>query len=665
MRIYLILALVVACPAFAREIELRATDTVTGIEVDPGDVVKFTLHNGQTRTLSLEGAGAQVITTNLRELRKAQSDGGTLYLMRAELTVDGHPLTLLRYVGSQESFADPYVVNGMRLWLDAVSDALALMTDDHGGRAGCTMSKRVRLAINDARDPLAPVPLSFWIPMRRPFIDIADSYNGDDPYMGAYQGAECHAGLDIDHPKGSPLFAPIDIDDHYYFDSLAKGDNNNRWRGVHRWPNGDTWTLQSHHMVELLIPEHTPFRAGSMYGKAAGVLPGSNEHSHFVFRTRRTGEVQDLMLDPWMLFWQMFQQEKDAAGAIRAAIQPSGPVKTGRPVKFSSEGTRRSRWGYRATYQWTFGDGGFSLDENPTHIYARSGIYPVTLTFEDGVERAAVTHLVTVDGAASAKPPLILTSEDDVTFTIRRPQARDTYGLDLTSDPHMVWFTASGAAKRPPAKIVNASMPIASTQTEYDDRRSGGWLTVEAENTTIRLTASAEMLTPGLYSARVFVEAPEALESRQVFRVTLDVRQNRPPAEVVVDDAGPGFYATPFFWTGHRFRFWRDKGYKDFYLTNGGRTGEGEFVRFTPNLRAGKYEVSFVDETPFGLQPDTRFRVVVKHKGGREEMWVEPNRSRRLGTFVFYGGTAGYVELYAAGSRGQVLADAVRFHPAQ
>jgi hypothetical protein len=170
-------------------------------------------------------------------------------------------------------------------------------------------------------------------------------------------------------------------------------------------------------------------------------------------------------------------------------------------------------------------------------------------------------------------------------------------------------------------------------------------------------------LTPGIYIARVSVSAPQALEPKQEFRVLLDIRQTRPPSEVVVDNAGPGFYATPFFWIGHRFRYWSEKGYKDFYLTNGGRTDDTEFVRFTPDLRGGKYDVAFVDETPFGLQPDTRFRIVVKHKLGREEMWIEPNRSRRVGVFEFDEGTAGYVELHAAGSRGHVLADAVRFRP--
>ncbi|MEK7409476.1 MAG: hypothetical protein AAB225_30795 [Acidobacteriota bacterium] len=340
MRLLLVLAsLLGAIPAIARELAFQAKDTVTGFELDQGDVVRFQLRNGQVRTLVFEDASARVLATNLKEPRKAQPDGGTLYEMRARVKIDGHALTLIRYVASQESFAVPYVINGMRLWLDAVSDALRFISDNHGGGAGCAMSRRARFAANDMRDALAPVPLRPWMPFKRWFIDIAESYNGDDPYMGAYQGAECHAGLDINHPKGSPLFAPIDIDDHYLFNSLAEGDNNNRWRGVHQWPSGDTWTLQAHHVVKLLSPEHKPTRAGAHFASAAGVNPGNNEHTHFIFRTRREAEP-DMMLDPWMLFWQTFEQESDKAGEIRVVIQPWGPARTGKPVHFSSEGTR-------------------------------------------------------------------------------------------------------------------------------------------------------------------------------------------------------------------------------------------------------------------------------------------------------------------------------------
>jgi hypothetical protein len=74
---------------------------------------------------------------------------------------------------------------------------------------------------------------------------------------------------------------------------------------VHRWPDGAEWVLQSHHIISLLVPEHEPIPAGTHYAEAAGVWVGCHEHSHFVFRVRDYGD--DIYLDPWILFWQMYQ----------------------------------------------------------------------------------------------------------------------------------------------------------------------------------------------------------------------------------------------------------------------------------------------------------------------------------------------------------------------
>jgi hypothetical protein len=662
-----LVCLIAAAPSWAADSLIEARDTISGFEMDRGDTVRYKLRNGQVRTLVLEDSSAKILLTNLQVPRKAQPDGGTLYEMRARLRIDGYPVTLIRYVGSQETFAVPYVINGMRLWLDVVRESLALMTDNHGGNAGCAMSKAVRLAANDARDAIAPVPLRHWYPMKRPFLDIAESYNGDDPYFGAYQGAECHAGLDINHPKGEPLFAPVDIDDHYFFNSLAKGDNNNRWRGIHRWPNGETWTLQAHHLVSLLIPEHQPFRAGAPYAAAAGVLPGSNEHSHFIFKTRPPGAVDDIPLDPWILFWQICEQDREAAGDVRARIQPFAPAKTGSPVRFSSEASRKGRFGVRLDTGWTFGDGGFSAEPAPVHVFARAGVYPVTLTVWDGVDRAAVTHLITVDGAAVSKPVLILTAPEETGFVARRAEVRDTYGVPPSTEPHTIRIVTrlKDSPARPreiiPADARGGRLPrLLAPTIRY--RTGNNWLSMSmaaGDTQRIRVEMNPKGLTPGIYEATVSVDCPGCLNSPQQFRVVLDIRQTRPGTDVTVDDADPGFYATPYFWVGHRFRFWKHKGYRGFYRSNGARAQEGEFVRFTPDLRAGRYEVSFADETPFPA--DSAFQVAIRHRGGIHRAEAEPGRSRVLGTFDFAEGCDGYVQLNASGSRGQVLADAIRF----
>ena len=145
-------------------------------------------------------------------------------------------------------------------------------------------------------------------------------------------------------------------------------------------------------------------------------------------------------------------------------------------------------------------------------------------------------------------------------------------------------------------------------------------------------------------------------------------------------DRRPGrFYATPYFWIRPKFQRLAERGYnRTYFMTNGGRPRDGEYARFTPDLDAGKYEVAFAEETPFeperramsdkgpqsvnpDLNPNSRFMVRVRSRGGDERLWVEPHRNRVIGTYEFDEGMDGFVEVLAEGSTGQVLVDAVVF----
>ncbi|MGD8240382.1 MAG: hypothetical protein PVH68_17645, partial [Armatimonadota bacterium] len=171
-------------------------------------------------------------------------------------------------------------------------------------------------------------------------------------------------------------------------------------------------------------------------------------------------------------------------------------------------------------------------------------------------------------------------------------------------------------------------------------------------------------LAPGTYRATVEVTCARALNSPQSFRVELRVADGPPQRQVTIDDADPGFCATPYFWVGHRFcRCRRDRrGHGGFYLTNGGRSDADAFARFTPDLQAGRYEVALHDDTPYGA--DAQFDVRVRHARGGATVRVRPEDSRVIGTFEFEEGMDGFVEIRAEGSKGLVIADAVTFRPA-
>jgi hypothetical protein len=161
-----------------------------------------------------------------------------------------------------------------------------------------------RLAVQDATLRICPERVHPWCPLPPGGLKIEQCYTGEDCWMGAYFGASAHGGLDLNHPRGTPLRAPFDLDDQYLIHSTALGWENNRWHGVRRWADHSVWVIRSAHMTRLLVPEHTPLKGGTLYAEGAGVWVGRVEHSHFAFSVLDHGEW--IRLDPWMLFRQMY-----------------------------------------------------------------------------------------------------------------------------------------------------------------------------------------------------------------------------------------------------------------------------------------------------------------------------------------------------------------------
>ena len=123
----IVFIIIMQSPSKGMVIVRKAKNTLTPVEMNIGDTLKFTLRNGQTRTMVLEETAAGVIITNLDTLARPYISAGdqehvaTLYHFTCKIIIDGHPMTMERYVVSQESFYEPYVINGMRIWFDAVA----------------------------------------------------------------------------------------------------------------------------------------------------------------------------------------------------------------------------------------------------------------------------------------------------------------------------------------------------------------------------------------------------------------------------------------------------------------------------------------------------------------------------------------------------------------
>lgn len=283
-------------------LERVSAPTLQVVELDLGDELAFTRSDGRTVVIVPQSSWAQVHSTTLAEPRKPQRGARTVLRVHAQLAVDGVAVQMVRWIGCERSFADPLRVAGLNLWLDANTDLFEHLNEDHGS---CRPKRRLRLAVWEAGRRLCPVLLHPWCPLPADGLRIADCYDGDDCWLGPYHGADAHGGLDINHPAGTTLYTPIAVHRQRFFDHVRAGANNNRWRGEHDWPDGSTWALQSHHLIELLVPEGTPLEAGTPYATTAGMCTGMYEHSHFVWAVRAPGEADEIRLDPWLLFRQM------------------------------------------------------------------------------------------------------------------------------------------------------------------------------------------------------------------------------------------------------------------------------------------------------------------------------------------------------------------------
>jgi len=287
-------------------IKRKAAETITALEMDAGDVLEFELASGETRRIEFLRSWAQVVETTVDEPKVEKAGAVTNYRFQSTFRIDGHSVTMVRHVSFQESFHEPRELFGMRIWLDCAAEIFEFLTEEHGD---CKPKKQVRFAVQDATKRICPELLHPWCPLPGGGLRIENCYNGEDVWMGAYFGAAAHGGLDINHPAGTPIWAPIRFDDNELFATLEAGDNNNRWRAVRRWADGSEWTLQCHHIIRLRVAEHAPIEAGAHVADGAGVLTGSHEHSHFVWRVRDPGG-NEVMLDPWILFWQMYRDRE-------------------------------------------------------------------------------------------------------------------------------------------------------------------------------------------------------------------------------------------------------------------------------------------------------------------------------------------------------------------
>lgn len=305
-------------------VEKTGRDTLTAVELDHDDELHFTLTDGNTRRLRLISTRATIDSTSHPyplagsgerpdrvppEPLQIDYAARIVLRMHCTLEIDGEHVELVRWVGNQRSFSPPWEIAGLRIWFDAADALFGYVSESHGA---CRPRKAARFAVWDASGRICPPLLHPWCPLPPRTLRIEECYAGSDCWMGPYGGAEAHGGLDIKHPAGTPIWAPFSLDSQRLFNSLAAGDSNNRWRGTRTWADGSLWTIGVHHVISVLPEPGAPVEAGMPIADGAGVAVGAHEHSHFTFSVTEAGaDANDIiLLDPWLLFWQMYEDRR-------------------------------------------------------------------------------------------------------------------------------------------------------------------------------------------------------------------------------------------------------------------------------------------------------------------------------------------------------------------
>ncbi len=301
----------------------HAKPTLSAVEMIHGETLEFTLFSGRTVSIELLDTKAEIVHTTLQQPGVEVPAATTVYRFWADLRIDGTDIRMEREVGTQASFYEPWEVDGVRVWLDAVDAVFEFMNETHSPcrpqvncSHGAPPRRHARIAVQDAEGRICPETVHPWCPLPEDGLRIEDCYRGEDCWLGAFDGASAHGGLDINHPAGTPLYTPVAVDDQFLYNSLEMGHNNNRWRGTRHWDDHSLWILTSCHMTHLTVPEHTALQAGQHYAAGAGVWTGAAEHSHFAWAVVDHGEL--IRLDPWILFWQAYRdQAADNAAACK------------------------------------------------------------------------------------------------------------------------------------------------------------------------------------------------------------------------------------------------------------------------------------------------------------------------------------------------------------
>lgn len=573
-----------------------AKETITPLALNIGDQFEFVLKNKMEVSFKIG-------ETSFWEIERVEKRG-VIYGFACDIMIDGVLVKLERFVSCQQAFYVPFVVNGVRIWLNDVRkifDHLTIRDTD----TRSLPDSDVRLAIQDASLDICPEKMVNWFRSDKPFLLIEECFGGDDCWLGVYRAQGCHGGLDINMLRGLDLIAPISLDHQFLAHSLEKGFNNNRWLARRDWRNGDTWFLWSSHLINMIVEEGIPLEKGTAYAKAAGVRVGGHDHSHFEFWiiSEEKGKIH---LDPWILFWQIFENIKKDSQKIVPRISFDPPVEVNKEIKFNA----KESLNLQAEDQllWSFGDGFSSMEKDPGHIYRKPGVFEVVLTVVRGAEKISTAVYLIIKGSASL--------ESAVNLPVY------CYGFENYRNPFLINIEVNNT---PRTKNIRLPLDIDNGNKSFK---------INSNNIFINHTSDNQLLLEingaNFGEGETLIPLENTADKNLAYLLSINKSSNS-VQKLVYEVRDEEVHLDSNAWFGHRFCENKITP-KEFYVTNGGRSNQGK-IEFNLNIPKGKHQVFVNKNTAMKFLGKLKFEIISNVEKSSHEVVVKEDGC--LGEFLF------------------------------
>lgn len=82
-----------------------------------GDEIKYELASGETIHLKVIDSNVEVIFSTVDLPNERKFNDASIFKMECTTLIDGQEMSMVRYVPVQESFYEPYNVNGIRIYI--------------------------------------------------------------------------------------------------------------------------------------------------------------------------------------------------------------------------------------------------------------------------------------------------------------------------------------------------------------------------------------------------------------------------------------------------------------------------------------------------------------------------------------------------------------------